>query len=115
LIHWGIVRPMRVRLMRQLVGSTTLWRLTESDGELVDRWLPNEGPGESLDAGGFESYADAAGFALAIDWVRAQAGLLGDLTIADVDREHAKLDEDRRGRHRRRFPNCLGTRQRDGV
>jgi hypothetical protein len=68
---------MRVQLRRQLVGSKTWWRLTEADGELVDRWLPNEGPLESLDQGGFEDFSDARGFALAVDGVRARAGLLG--------------------------------------
>jgi hypothetical protein len=89
---------VRVQLRRQSIDRKTLWRLVEADGGLVTWWLPSEGPLEVLDQGGFESFADALGFGLGVDWVRAQAGLLGDLTIADVDRERAELDEDRRGR-----------------
>jgi hypothetical protein len=95
------LRPkMRIQLRRQLVDSKTLWRLTESDGELVDRWLPDEGPGPSVDAGGFEERLDALGFALSIDRERARAGLLGDLTVGDIDAERSALDEVKRGRPR---------------
>jgi hypothetical protein len=80
---------MRVQLRRQLVGSKTWWRLTESDGELVDRWLPNEGPLESLDKGGFEDFSDARGFALAVDGVRARAGLLRGVIAVDVGRRRS--------------------------
>ena len=84
---------MRVQLRRQLVDSAILWRLTESDGELVTRWLPNEGPLEPLDRGGFDSFQDAHSFALGIDQVRAEAGFLGDVDIAA---ERAELDADQR-------------------
>jgi hypothetical protein len=94
---------MRVQLRRQLVGSKTWWRLTESDGELVDRWHPNEGPLEPLDRGGFEDFSDARGFALAIDGVRARAGLLGEMTVADIDSERTCLG----ARTRHRAPKAL--------
>jgi hypothetical protein len=37
--------------------------------------------------------------------VRAEAGLLGDLTTDDIDVERAALDEDRRGRTPARLPD----------
>jgi len=89
---------MRIQLRRQLVDSKTLWRLTESDGELVDRWLPSEGPEGALDRGGFECRRDALAFKLGIDWIRARAGILGDLSTRDIDRERSALDMVERGR-----------------
>jgi hypothetical protein len=89
---------MRVQLRRQLVGSKTWWRLTESDGELVVRWLPLEPFVGALDRGGFDLYSDALAFALGVDWVRAAAGILGDLDARTIDIERLELDADRQGR-----------------
>jgi hypothetical protein len=51
----------------------------------------------ALDEGGFERYEDARSFALGVDLVRAEAGLL-DLTARDINAERAGLDADQRGR-----------------
>jgi hypothetical protein len=39
---------------------------------------------------------------LAVDLIRAEAGLLGDLDARDIDRERASQDGDQRGRRRAR-------------
>jgi hypothetical protein len=94
-------RAVRVEVRRQQLedGSVT-WRLTESDGELVCRWLPLEPFVGSLDRGGFAEYRDAVGFGLGVDLIRAEAGLLGELDALAIDRERAKQDGDQRGRPR---------------
>jgi hypothetical protein len=90
---------MRVEIRRQVLPrGAVLWRLTEQDGELVSRWLPLEPFVGALDRGGFPTYADARSFALGIDLIRAEQGLLGDLEARAIDIERAALDEDRRGR-----------------
>jgi len=60
---------MRIQLRKQRIGAKTLWRLTESDGELATRWLPTEGPLEPLDRGGYADAVDAMAFKLGIDWI----------------------------------------------
>jgi hypothetical protein len=98
-------RAMRVQVRRQqLEDGSVLWRLTESDGELVTRWLPLEPFVGSLDRGGFTEHGDAVGFALGIDLIRAEAGLLGELDALTVNRERAKQDGDHRGRPRALSP-----------
>jgi hypothetical protein len=90
---------MRVQLRRQqLESGDDLWRLCEADGELVVRWLPLEPFGGALDRGGFPEYLDAVAFALGVDWVRAEAGILGDLDARAIDIERLELDADRQGR-----------------
>ena len=89
---------MRVQLRRQPLESGDLWRLCEADGELVVRWLPLEPFGGALDRGGFDLYSDALAFALGVDWVRAAAGILGDLDARAIDIERLELDADRQGR-----------------
>jgi hypothetical protein len=88
---------MRVQLRRQPLESGDLWRLCEADGELVSRWLPLEPFLGALDAGGFETRRDALAFALGVNLVRAEAGLL-DLTARDIHAERTELDADQRGR-----------------
>jgi hypothetical protein len=98
-IHRAIVVAMRVEIRRQqLRDGTVLWRLTEQDGEMLRRWLPLEPIVAPLDRGGYTEFADARAFALGVDLIRAEAGLLGDLDARAVVIERAELDEDRRGR-----------------
>jgi len=81
---------MRVEVRRQqLPEGDVLWRLTEQDGELVTRWLPLEPIIGALDKGGFPECLDARSFALGVDLIRAEAGLLDDLDARDIDRERA--------------------------
>jgi hypothetical protein len=56
-----------------------------------------------LDKGGFELRSDAEGFKLGVDWIRAAAGLLGELTTDDIDIERSRLDV---GRPLRRQPEA---------
>jgi hypothetical protein len=100
-IPCAILVAMRVQLRRQQLGNGSVrWRLTESDGELVTRWLPLEPFVGALDRGGFAEFTDAKGFALGIDLIRAEHGLLGELDALAIDRERAKQDGDQRGRPR---------------
>jgi hypothetical protein len=89
---------VRVQIRSQQRNEETWWRITEADGALVDCWLPWEGRGDPLDKGGFAGFMDARSFSLGLDWIRASAGLLDGVTTADIDRERAVLDEDRRGK-----------------
>jgi hypothetical protein len=90
---------MRVEIRRQqLRDGTVLWRLTEQDGELVTRWLPLEPFVGALDRGGYTEFADARAFALGVDLIRAEAGILGDLDARAIDIERLELDADRQGR-----------------
>jgi hypothetical protein len=89
---------MRATVRLQQLEGEIRWRICEADGELVDKWLPDEEAGGPLDRGGFLKLHDAQGFRLGVDWVRAEAGVLGDTTVRDIDRERAALDEDRTGR-----------------
>ena len=88
---------MRTQILLQRLPEGPVWRVCEADHELVSRWLPLEPLLGALDEGGFESFQDALAFALGIDLVRAEAGLL-DLTERDINAERAGLDEDHRGR-----------------
>ena len=73
---------LRVAIRQQTLESGILWRLTESDGRLVHAWLPDLEDDDYLpiDRGGFAEHCDAVAFALGIDWARAEAGILGDVT-----------------------------------
>jgi hypothetical protein len=90
-------RPSRNPHCPKIIKSNPL---TESDGELVTRWLPLEPFVGSLDRGGFAEYTDAKGFALGVDPIRAEHGLLGELDARDIDRERGSQDGDQRGRAR---------------
>lgn len=98
---------MRVQLRHQQRDSGVWWRLTEADGRLVCRWLPWEESLGPLDKGGFKEHGDALAFKLGIDWCRARARLLGDLTTGDIDLERLELDADRRGRSKAPMPVAL--------
>jgi hypothetical protein len=93
-----VALSMRATLRLQRLDSEIRWRICESDGVLLTQWLPWEEPNGCLDRGGFIKFQDALAFALGIDWVRAEAGVLGDTTVRDIDLERAALDEDRRGK-----------------
>jgi hypothetical protein len=81
---------MRVQILRRRLPSGSLgYRVCEADRQPVSRWLPLEPLLGALDQGGFDCLRDARAFALGIDRVRAEAGLV-DLT------ERAELDTDRR-------------------
>ena len=68
----GYSPPMRVKIL--LRGR--LWRVCEADRQPVTRWLPWEPLVGALDHGGFDCLQDARAFALGVDRVRAEAGLL---------------------------------------
>ena len=80
---------MRTQILLQRLPEGPVWRVCEADHELVSRWLPLGPFLGALDEGGFKTRRDARAFALGVDRVRAEAGLL-DLT------ERAELDTDRR-------------------
>ena len=88
---------MRARIrLQQLPSGDLSYRVCESDGEPVTRWLPSGPLLGALDRGGFDHYADAQSFALGIDLVRAEAGLL-DVNARVIYQERAELDADQRG------------------
>jgi hypothetical protein len=70
---------MRAQVLLQRLPSGDLsFRVCEADRELVSRWLPLEPFLGALDRGRFSDYADAASFALGIERIRAERGLLRD-------------------------------------
>jgi hypothetical protein len=72
---------MRTQVRRQeLESGEIVWRITEADGRAACRWLPLEPVIGALDRGGFGNSRDASSFALGVDLVRAEAGLL-ELTV----------------------------------
>jgi len=79
-------------LLQRLPSGGLSFRVCEADREPVTRWLPLGPVLSALDEGGFESFQDALAFALGIDLVRAEAGLL------DLHAERTELDADQRGR-----------------
>jgi hypothetical protein len=91
-------RSVRIKVVgvHECWSEKPTFRLCESDGSVCDCWLPGleppdwEGP---LDRGGFEQRLDAQGFALGIDYERALFNLLPGVTVEDVDRERAQLDD----------------------
>ena len=95
----GLVRA-RVDRVEECWGDEPTYRVVELDGTPCDCWLPGCEEPESmpLDRGGFESQADAAGFALGVCWDRAAHGLLPGVTVEDVDTERARLDSAKRPR-----------------
>jgi hypothetical protein len=90
-------RSVRIKVVgvHECWSEKPTFRLCEQNGGVCDCWLPGleppdwEGP---LDRGGFEQRLDAQAFALGVDYERALFGLL-DVTIEDVDRERAQLDD----------------------
>ena len=97
----GYSPPMRVKVLLQSLSPAELaFRVCEADGGVAARWLPLgplEGP---LDGGGFDSYPDARAFALGVDLIRGEAGLLGPQVRRAIATERAELDADQRGRRR---------------
>jgi hypothetical protein len=88
---------VKVERVRELWSDEpATFRIVEANGEPVTCWLPGreaddwEGP---LDRGGFEQRLDAQGFALGIDYERALFGLLPGVTVEEIDRERAQLDD----------------------
>jgi hypothetical protein len=89
---------MRTQILLQRLPSGDLsYRICESDGELVARWMPGGPLLGALDRGGFDLYSDALSFKLGIDLVRAEAGVL-DVHARDIHAEQTELDADQRGR-----------------
>jgi len=84
---------MRTQIRLQRLDSGDLWRVCEADGLPVSRWLPWEPFGGALDEGGFDGFLDARSFALGVDRVRSEAGLLPGV---DVTAEQLELDDDQR-------------------
>ena len=84
---------MRTQIRLQRLPEGPVWRVCEADRQPVSRWLPWEPFVGALDHGGFDCLQDARKFALGVDRVRAEAGLL-EIT------ERTELDADQRGRRR---------------
>ena len=83
-------------MLQQLPSGDLSFRVCEADREPVTRWLPLGPVLSALDEGGFENFQDATAFALGVDLVRAEAGLL-DVNARVIDQERAELDADQRG------------------
>ncbi len=81
--------------MLQRLPGGDLWRVCEADGRPVTRWLPWEEREGALDKGGFSDFEDARGFALAIDLIRAERGLVSGFRATDIEAERATLDRGR--------------------
>ena len=65
-----------------------LWRVVEADGLPVYRWLSVDiAEGPPVDGGGFANYFEAYFHKLGIDYIRAEAGELGSITVADIEHE----------------------------
>jgi hypothetical protein len=97
---------MRVQVRRQeLESGAVIWRIAESDGQPVCRWLPDEPIVRPLDGGGFENYSDARGFSLGVDLIRSEHGLLSDADALEVRAERDLQDVDQRGRPRKLSPD----------
>ena len=84
-------------LLQQLPSGDLSFRVCEADREPVTRWLPLGPVLSALDEGGFENFQDATAFALGVDLVRSEAGVL-DVDARDIHAERAELDADQRGR-----------------
>jgi hypothetical protein len=92
---------MRVQVRKQLLeNGEVLFRITEANGELVDRWIPTDPFLGSLDKGGFELRSDAVAFSLGVDTVRAEAGLFDPSVSRSIHRERDAQDEVKQGRPR---------------
>ena len=86
----------RVRVEIVADGS---FRLCETDGRLCHSWLPGIEDDDWLpiDRGGYDEQHDAFGFALAVDLIRSEAGLI-DVAPEVVEAERMSLDMMRPGR-----------------
>jgi len=92
---------MRTQVRKQELGSGEIvWRITEANGELVNRWIPTDPFLGSLDRGGFELRSDAVAFSLGIDTVRAEEGLFGPEVSRSIRSERAAQDVVKQGRPR---------------
>lgn len=75
------------RIGVELVADGT-YRLREQDGRLVHSWLPGVEDDDwlPLDRGGFDDHFDAFSFALGVDLIRSEAGLL-NVSVEQIERE----------------------------
>jgi hypothetical protein len=90
---------MRAQILLQRLPSGDLsYRICESDGELVARWMPGGPLLGALDKGGFDLYSDALSFKLGIDLVRAEAGMFDPEVSMSIRLERAAQDEVKQGR-----------------
>jgi len=84
---------MRTQIRKQkLESGEVVWRLYEADGRLTCRWLPWEESLGPLDRGGYALRSDARAFALGVDQIRGEAGLLDPKVRLVVHRERAAQD-----------------------
>ena len=83
---------MVARVVVEIVADGS-YRLCEQDGRLVHSWLPDLEADDwlPLDRGGFEEQRDAFGFKLAVDLIRAEAGLISE-TPEQIEQERSRLD-----------------------
>jgi len=86
---------MRTQILLQRHPDGHLCRVCEADGRVVTRWLPREPVVGALDKGGFPGFEDARAFALGVDLICAERGLLSGLRATDIEHERTKLDRGR--------------------
>jgi hypothetical protein len=81
----------RVRVEIVADGS---YRLCGQDGRLCHSWLPGIELDDYLpiNRGGFDEQHEAFGFKLAIDLIRAEAGLIAE-TPEQIEQERSRLDK----------------------
>lgn len=103
----------RVRVEIVTDGS---YRLCEQDGRLCHSWLPGIEDDDwlPLDRGGYDEQHDAFGFALAIDLIRSEAGLI-DVSPESIEAERLKLDEIKSGRLPNKKPQAALDRFADRI
>jgi len=91
----------RVVVVEYILTETgdSLFVLEESDGLPVTTWLPGENPDPCLCLAQFVELADARGFALGIDLIRAEAGLLAE-SVCEIQKLRHGLDQGRPGRQK---------------
>lgn len=90
----------RVVVVEYILTETgdSLFMLEEGDGgHPVQRWLPWENPDPCLCLAQFVELADARGYALGIDLIRAEAGILEE-SVCQIEQLRRGLDRGRPGR-----------------
>jgi len=86
------VTTERTRVALWSEVPSQLWRVVEADGLPARRWLPWEPDEGPLDRYGFKRFFSAQFFALGVDLIRAEAGLLRGVTVDDIEAERARAE-----------------------
>ena len=95
------MRVGRVAVIEYVLTESgdSLFMIEESDGCPVTRWLPWENPDPCLCLAQFVELNDAIGFALGLDLVRAEAGILEE-SPREIQQLRCQLDRGRPGRQK---------------